>query len=184
MSLDLYLLSQICVIISVIILGATYFLKDKVKILVLCLIYCIFYGIHYLLLGAITGSFMNLVSFLRNYWFYRNSKNKKENSKVVLYVLFLISSVFCIISYNDVFSLVSLTASLLSTYSIWQDNVKIYKILSMPVSICFIIYAVHINSVVAIFTEVILLIIEIVAIIRLYIDSRENYSLDKIEKRV
>lgn len=176
MSIDLYLLSQICVIISVIILGATYFLKDKVKILILCLVYCIFYGIHYLLLGAITGSLMNLISFLRNLWFYRNSKKSKKNSKVVLYVLFLISCVFCIISYSDVFSLISLTASLLSTYSIWQDNVKIYKFLAIPVSICFIIYAFHINSVVAIATEIVLLVTEIVAIFKMYNDKK--YVLD------
>ena len=176
MSIDLYLLSQICVIISVIILGATYFLKDKVKILILCLVYCIFYGIHYLLLGAITGSLMNLISFLRNLWFYRNSKKSKKNSKVVLYVLFLISCVFCIISYSDVFSLISLTASLISTYSIWQDNVKIYKFLAIPVSICFIIYAFHINSVVAIATEIVLLVTEIVAIFKMYNDKK--YVLD------
>ena len=176
MSIDLYLLSQICVIISVIILGTTYFLKDKVKILILCLVYCIFYGIHYLLLGAITGSLMNLISFLRNLCFYRNSKKSKKNSKVVLYVLFLITCFFCIISYDDVFSLISLTASLLSTYSIWQDNVKIYKFLAIPVSICFIIYAFHINSVVAIATEIVLLVTEIVAIFKMYNDKK--YVLD------
>lgn len=177
--MSLYLLSQICVIISIILLSATYFLKDKGKILVLCLIYNVFYGVHYLLLGAVTGSFMNIVSFLRNYWFYRNSKRKKKNSKVVLYALFLISSVFCIISYDDVFSLVSLTASLLSTYSIWQDNVKIYKVLSVPVSICFIIYAVHINSVVAIITELVLLITEIAAIVKFRIDDKKvDYCID------
>lgn len=180
MSIDLYLLSQICVIISVIILGTTYFLKDKIKILILCLVYCIFYGIHYLLLGAITGSLMNLISFLRNLWFYKNSKNNKKNSKVVLYVLFLISCVFCIISYSDVFSLISLTASLLSTYSIWQDNVKIYKFLAIPVSICFIIYAFHISSVVAIITEIVLLITEIVAIIKIYNDKHKKYVLDNV----
>lgn len=179
MNIDLYLLSQICVIISVIILGTTYFLKDKVTILILCLIYCVFYGIHYLLLGAITGSLMNIISFLRNLWFFRNSKRNKKNSKLVLYILFFISSVFCIISYSDVFSLVSLIASLLSTYSIWQDNVKIYKFLAVPVSICFIIYAIHIGSVVAIITEVVLLIMEIVALIKVYIEGK-NYMLDNM----
>lgn len=179
MNIDLYLLSQICVIISVVILGATYFLKNKGKILILCLIYCIFYGIHYLLLGAFTGSLMNIISFLRNLWFYKNSKRNKKNSKLVLYILFFISSVFCIISYSDVFSLISLTASLLSTYSIWQDNVKIYKLLSIPVSICFIIYAFHIGSVVALITEVILLVTEIVAILKICFDNKK-YALDNI----
>jgi len=179
--MNLYLLSQICVIISICIMSATYFLKDKGKILGLCLIYCIFYGIHYLLLGAITGTCMNLVSFIRNYWFYRNSKKKKKNSELVLYTLFLISSIFCIISYDDVFSLVSLTASMLSTYSIWQDNVKIYKFIAVPVSICFIIYAIHINSIVAVITEVVLLIAEIIAIIKLSMEQKKlEYCIDNV----
>ena len=183
--MDLYLLSQICVIISILLLGSTYFVKSKEKILVLCLIYNVFYGIHYLLLGAVTGTCMNLVSFIRNLWFYRNSKNGKKNNEAVLYTLFIISSVSCIFTYDDVFSLVSLTASLLSTYSIWQDNVKIYKFVAIPVSICFIVYAIYLNSIVAIVTEVFLLITEIVAIVKMYIDSRKtNYCIDNVLEKV
>lgn len=177
--MNLYLLSQICVIISIILLGSTYFFKSKEKILGLCLVYNVFYGIHYLLLGAVTGTCMNLVSFIRNLWFYRNSKMNKKNSEAVLYTLFIISSVSCIFTYDDVFSLVSLTASLLSTYSIWQDNVKLYKFISIPVSICFIIYAVSLNSVVAIVTEAVLLVTEITAIAKLRIENKKvDYCLD------
>ena len=78
---------------------------------------------------------------------------------------------------------VSLTASLLSTYSIWQDNVKIYKFLAIPVSVCFIIYAFHIGSVVAIITEVVLLITEIVALIKVYLENKK-YVLDNKLKKV
>jgi hypothetical protein len=179
--MDLYLLSQICVVISIILLGSTYFFKSKEKILGLCLIYNIFYGIHYLLLGAFTGTCMNLVSFIRNYWFYRNSKKGRKNSEAVLYTLFIISSVSCIFTYDDVFSLISLTASLLSTYSVWQDNVKLYKFIAIPVSICFIIYAVHLNSVVAVITEVGLLITEIAAIVKIRIENKKvNYCIDNV----
>lgn len=183
--MDLYLLSQVCVVISILILGTTYFVKSKEKILGLCLIYNIFYGVHYLLLGAVTGTCMNLVSFIRNLWFYRNSKKGIKNNEAVLYTLFIISSVSCIFTYDDVFSLISLTASLLSTYSIWQDNVKIYKFIAIPVSICFIIYAIHLNSVVAIVTEVFLLITEIIAIVKIHIDSRKvNYCIDNSLEKV
>ena len=183
--MDLYLLSQICVVISIAILGTTYFVKSKEKILSLCVVYNIFYGIHYLLLGAVTGSCMNLVSLVRNLWFYRNSKKGIKNNEAVLYTLFIISSVSCIFTYDDVFSLISLTASLLSTYSIWQDNVRLYKFIAIPVSICFIIYAIHLKSVVAIITEVILLITEIIAIIKLHVESRKvNILLDNALEKV
>ena len=148
--MDLYLLSQIFVILSIILLGVTYFLKNKTQILILCIFYCVFYGIHYLLLGALTGSMMNLVSLIRNYCFFRNSKKNKKNSKIMLVFLVLIAIIFCFITYKDVFCIISLIASIISTYSIWQDNIKVYKVLAIPVSICFLIYAVHINSILAI----------------------------------
>jgi len=171
--MSLYLLSQIFVIIATLILGITYFLKDKVKIMVLCLFYCLFYGIHYLLLGAFTGTMMNMVSFIRNFWFFQNSKKNKKNSKLVLIILFAISIISCIFTYKDIFSIVSLIASILSTYSVWQDNVKLYKILAIPVSICFLIYAIHINSIFAIITESILLLMEVVALIKIHIDKKK-----------
>ena len=171
--MNTYVVSQIFVIIAILLLGATYFFKDKVKILIFCLLYCVFYGIHYLLLGALTGSMMNLVSFIRNLWFFRNCKKNIKNSKFVLIMLMFISTMFCVITYKDSFSLVSLGASLLSTYSIWQDNVSLYKILAIPVSICFIIYSVHINSIMAIITETVLLLMEIIAITKIYIESRK-----------
>lgn len=170
--MSLYLVSQIFVIVSIILLGLTYFLKDKTKILVLCLFYCIFYGLHYLMLGALTGMMMNLVSFIRNYYFYKNSKKNQKNSILILIILSSISLMFCAITYEDAFSIISMIASILSTYSIWQDDIRLYKILAIPVSICFIIYAFHINSIAAIITETALLIVELVALLKLYFNNK------------
>ena len=75
-----YVLSQICVIIAVILLGTTYLIKDKKIILFLSILFACFYGIQYLLLNAITGFLMNLVSIVRNIWFYINAK--KKNGKI------------------------------------------------------------------------------------------------------
>ena len=58
-----------------------------------------------------------------------------------------------------------MSANMLSTYSIWQDDVKTYRILAIPVSICFLIYAIRINSVIAAIIETILLVTEIISVI-------------------
>ncbi|MBQ7140331.1 MAG: YgjV family protein [Bacilli bacterium] len=171
-----YLLSQLFVITATILLGITYFAKKKKNILILCVLYCIFYGLHYLLLNAITGALMTLISLIRNYWFYINSKKNRENSKLILITLILIAIISGVMGYQDIFSIVSIFASITSTYSIWQDNIKIYRFLAVPVSLCFLIYAIHINSVIAIFTEIILLIMEIIGIISLYLNNKNIYS--------
>lgn len=167
-----YLLSQILVILATIFISVTYFEKRRKNILILFIFYSILYGIHYLLLGALTGFFMNMVSIVRNIIFYRHEKRKQENSICFLLVLFIIIIVFGIFSYKDMFSIISMSASLISTYSVWQKNIKVYRYLAVVVSICFIIYAIHINSLFAIITEAILLFAEMIGILLLFFKKK------------
>lgn len=162
-----YLISQGLVILATIFISVTYFEKNRKNILILFISYSVLYGIHYLLLSALTGFFMNMVSIGRNIIFYRHEKKKQENSIYFLIILFIIIILFGVFSYNDMFSIISMSASLLSTYSIWQRNIKVYRVLAIIVSICFIIYAIHINSLFAIITEVILLMAEFIGILLL-----------------
>lgn len=162
-----YLISQVLVILATIFISVTYFEKNRKNILILFIFYSVLYGIHYLLLSALTGFFMNMVSIGRNIIFYRHEKKKQENSIYFLIILFIIIILFGVFSYNDMFSIISMSASLISTYSIWQRNIKVYRVLAIIVSICFIIYAIHINSLFAIITEVILLMAEFIGILLL-----------------
>lgn len=171
--MDKYVYSQILVVISTVFIGCSYLAKDKKNIMLLCVIYCFFYSGHYLLLNAYTGALMSLISAARNIWFYLNAKKKRNNPKFSLLLFLLLAVIFGAVSYQDTFSIISIMASLLSTYSIWQKNVKLYRILAVPVSICFIIYAIHINSFLSILTECILLVVEIVGIIQ-YCSKTKN----------
>ncbi len=161
-----YIVSQILVLIAIAFLGATYLVKDKKTIMFLCIIYCIFYGTHYLLLGAITGAVMTAISAARNVWFFVNAKRDVDNSLFTLILFVGVAIVSGITSYQDVFSIVSIVASCISTYSVWQHNTGIYRWLAIPVSVCFIIYAIHINSIFSLITEFGLLIVEIIGVIR------------------
>lgn len=160
----MYILSQISAIISTIFLGISYFAKDKKNIMLLCVIYCIFYAFHYLLLGAITGTTMTIISSIRNIWFYKRAKREKNNNSLSLIVFMAISLLGLIITYKDIFSIVSMTGNIISTYSVWQSRVLRYRILSVLGSICFLIYALSISSLFAIITEIILMILEFISI--------------------
>ena len=162
-----YLLSQICVILAVALLGITYLIKDKRIILLLSILIALLYGTQYLLLSAMAGFFMNLVSIVRNIWFYINAKNKKENNIIVLIVLYIIAIVLGAVSFKSIFSILPIIATMLYTYSIWQDDIKLYRWLAIPVSISWIIYNVYSNTLFGIITESILLIIEIIGVIKL-----------------
>ena len=164
--MNVYILSQIFVIISTIILGMTYFAKTKKTVMLLCVIYCIFYGMHYMLLKAITGMIMIFISMIRNVWFYLVEKRGNKNNIMTLFLFVSISTTFGILSYQDIYSIMSVCANVTSTYSVWQSDVKKYRILAIPVSICFLAYAIHIESMFAIITESILLLLEIISLIK------------------
>lgn len=175
--MNYYFLSQIAVIIATIFIAFTYFLKSRKKVLILFILYSIFCGIHYLLLNAMTGFLMNMVSIVRNIIFFRNEVKDKNNSKIFLAVLFSIIILFTVWSYKDAFSLVSMCASLISAYSLWQRNPVVYRCLAVVVSLCFIVYAIHINSLFAIITEVMLLVAEIIGLILLKIQKSDKKDI-------
>ncbi len=162
--MDKYFISQLLVIIATVIISVTYITKSRKKLLECFIAYNTFYGIHYLLLNAYTGFFMNLVSIGRNVFFYYNNKKGKENGLTFLIILFAIIIGFGIYSYQDFYSLISMSASLLSAYSVWQKDVKKYRYIAVIVSIEFIIYGIHICSPFAVITEIILLLVELVGI--------------------
>ena len=162
--MDKYFMSLMLVIIATIIISVTYIVKSKKKILIYFIFYNLFYGIHYLLLNAYTGFFMNMISIGRNVFFFYTDSKGKENGKVVLILLFSIIIGLGIASYQDFYSLISMSASLLSAYSIWQSDVRKYRYIAMIVSVLFIIYGIHIKSLFAVITEVFLLFVELIGI--------------------
>lgn len=160
----MYVLSQICAVVSTVFLGLSYFAKNKRNIMLLCLIYCVFYGIHYLLLSAITGMLMTFISSIRNICFYTSAKKGRQNSHLSLIAFVLIGIFGMAFTYQNIFSIVSMCGNIISTYSVWQSSVFKYRVLSILVSICFLIYAISIGSIFAILTETCLLIIEIICV--------------------
>ena len=162
-----YIISQVFVVCAMIFLGLSYNEKDKKKIMILCVLCSLFYGGQYLLLGAYTGLAMNCVSIIRNIWFYINASHKKKNSFGVLMSLTLITIAFSIATYKDYTSLITMAATIIFTYSVWQDKTKVYRYLAVPVSILWIIYNAIYQSIFGVIAESVLLIVEIIGIIRI-----------------
>ena len=169
-----YVLSQLLVIVSTIFIGASYLAKSKKRVMLLCVVYCIFYSSHYMLLGAYTGMVMSLISACRNIYFYYYAKRNKRNNYFSLIFFMMFAFISGIIFYQDYISIVSMSANMLSTYSIWQDNVVKYRILAIPVSLGFIIYAIHISSIFSLIMELFLLGIELIGVFSLKYSCCKN----------
>lgn len=177
MNIDLtnanYIVSQIFVIFAVLSFGFSYLTNDKKKIMILVTMTSLFYGGEYLLLGAFSGVVVNIISIIRNIWFYVNAKNNKKNNIWVLVILSLALVILGIITYENIFSIIPIVATVLFTYSVWQDNNKVYRYLSVPMSIMWIVYNIVCGSILGLIAESVMLVFEIIGIIKLEANKRK-----------
>ena len=163
-----YILSQVFTIIMYILLATTYYLKDRKKILVLNFLGLVANIVVYILLNAWTGFAMTVVALIRNIIFIldENKNGKRQNITradiIILVILYVISVVSAVFTYDGFFSLLSVFATMLYTYSVWQKNTKIYKLLGIPTGILWISYNVYIMSIFGIILESVLLICSII----------------------
>ena len=159
-----YILSQVFAITMYILLAMTYYVQDRKKVLVLHFIATVSSAIAYTLLNAWTGVAMCAVVVIRNIIFIidenKNGERENINKKdiMILIVLYAISIIFAVFSYDTPLSLLSVLATLINTYAVWQKKINVYKLLGIPTGILWIFYNIYIRSIFGIILESILLI--------------------------
>ncbi len=159
-----YIISQVFTIIMYILLAITYYLKNRKTVLIVSFLSLIANAIAYILLDAYTGLAMCGVALVRNLIFIidekKNGKRDEINKKdiIVLIILYAISIVSAIFTYDGFLSLLSVFATMLYTYSVWQKKTNIYKLLGIPIGILWVWYNIYIKSIFGIVLEGILLI--------------------------
>ncbi len=159
-----YILSQVFTILNYIFLASTYLLKSRKKILIINFISLIANALAYIFLNAWTGVAMCLVALIRNTIFlideHKNKQTDKTTKKdiIILIILYIISIISAIFTFDGYLSLLSVFATMLYTYSVWQKNPQTYKLLGIPVSILWILYNLYVKSIFGIILESILLV--------------------------
>lgn len=162
-----YIVSQIFTIIMYGLLAITYYLKDRKTILIVSFLSVVANGIAYVLLNAYSGLAMCVVAVIRNVVFIidenKNGKSDKMNKKdimilIAVYIACIVSAVF---TYEGVFSLLSVFATMVYTYSVCQKDTKMYKMLGIPVGVLWVGYNIFVKSIFGVILEAILLICSI-----------------------
>lgn len=150
-----YILSQLFAVIYYILFAITYYMKSKKIILVLGVISIFIHSISYALLGGWTAVAMGIVAVLRNIIFIYEEKKNKKNI-LILYTLFLITIISGIFTYDGIISILPVVGTILYTYSIWQSNIKQYKLIGFITDVFLVIYNIYIKSIFGIISEFIL----------------------------
>lgn len=175
-----YVLSQVFVIINAALLMITYQLKTRKAILVVSFMALIANGIVYTLLEAWSGLAMVFVAMTRNIIFMidekKNGKSNKITGKdvVILVVLYIIAIISAVFTYEGILSMMSVVATMLYTYSVWQKKTNVYKILGIIIEIVWIIYNIYICSIMGIVLDILLLMSAIIGIRREYKVKKER----------
>ncbi|MCR5186344.1 MAG: YgjV family protein [Clostridia bacterium] len=174
-----YILSQIFAVALYLFLCTSYFLKSRKKILIFNIIAHVFQAASLLLLGGMTGMAMAIFLIFRDSFLALDEKNrnlektnKRDNVIFVIFIAIIVALTF--FTYNGPSSLLSVFATLVSTFAIWQKSTRIYKLLGMPISFTWLIYNITLRSIFATILEFILLISTIVGYLKDKVASKSN----------
>ena len=134
--------------------------------------------IHFLLISATSGMILCIVSALRSITFFLlAAKGKRENP--IWFGLFMIAGVTAIlITWKDIFSIFSLVSCVLATLGYWQKKPERMKIFSIFVCLSQISYAICVSSVSVVVNELITISSIVIFFSRVYINKKNQKSLD------
>ncbi len=167
-----FIIAQIIGGIALIVLIVSFQKNEKKKLLKYQMFSSLLYAIQYVLLGAYTGSLMNLICMVRNFIF-----NKYENKRPPLYLLIIIITLmvgFSTISYEGLISLLPMIAVVLYSIAIWDGNLKKVRIVEIISCLLYIIYNIKVQAYTGLIATVIEMLGAMVAIYRFNIKKLKN----------
>ena len=124
-----YIISQIFGFLAFIISLIAYHRKKKQKIFRTMMIANILDIMHYLLLGAYSGSVTKIIALVRNELIIVKEKYKKLNNYIILIILFIIYIIAGIITFKNIFSILPILAAIIYLYLVWNgDELKVKRV--------------------------------------------------------
>lgn len=171
--MEIYIISQIITVLYYAILSLSYLLKDRNKILTANFIAHIGQTSAMIMLNGYTGAAMSAIMMARDLILLIQEKQKAKGKSInekfdmaVLIITIVLVIVLTIFTYNGVLSLLSVVATLITTFALWQKDVKRYKILGVVAGILWLDYNIFIYSIMGIILEIILVISSIIGCVK------------------
>lgn len=123
------------------------------------------FGVQYFLLGAYTGTFMDVIGVIRNVTMASLSEDKKKRTIFTgVFVALLVAS--CLFTWAGPVSLLAMAGKTCSTVSFGVTNPKILRLLTVPSCVLWIIYDILCGSYTGIVYESIKLCSVLIALVR------------------
>jgi len=126
--------------------------------------------LHYFFLGGTAGMIPNAVGILRELIFLKRKTAAWAGSILWPGLFILINWGLGLGTFHSAFNILPIAASTFVTISLWIDNPRLTKMISLPVSLSFMIYDIYIGSVLGVINET----VAIVSIILYFVKERKN----------
>lgn len=112
------------------------------------------WAVHYAMIGAYTGMALNIVSVTRSF-LYSNRETKPWADKPVYpYLFFTVSAAAGLLTWQSPASLLPMAAMCLTSFALWSRKASLIRIISVPVSLCWLIFNILSGSYAGILAEV------------------------------
>lgn len=145
--------------------------KSKKQIIFWQIISFFLYALQYLIIKAYPGMIVFTINMLRSIIFSRDFKRKRTNNFFLFF--FIVLSILCgVLTYEKIYDILPIMASLLSVIFTWQPSTKILRIGQIFICLLWIIYDIFVLAYIGIFTESCIIASTIVAIINI------DYEID------
>lgn len=168
-----FILIQFIGAIGYSLLALSYFKKEKRKILFIQILAYVMFTIHYYLLNGVTGAICNLIGLFALITIYVFEKYNLKNKKAVSMLFIILLGVINIITFQNVFSIFPLIASIIVVISFLMNNEDAIRGIGVVSAVCWLIYAIVYKSYIAIAFEIITLIGVCIA----FIKNMKNWNL-------
>lgn len=126
----------------------------------------IFWSAHYLCLGAVGGMIPNVIGIFRELVFINRKKHKWASIFLWPIIFIIINWTWGLFTLSHWYNLFPLCASTVVTISLWIDNPRLTKLISIPVSLSFLIYDIFVGSYVGVINESIAICSIIISLIK------------------
>lgn len=170
----LFILAQICGVITLILTVVSVQFKEKEKFMICMMLANIVVAIQYFLLNALTGAVIAIINTIRCFVFYYYKKKDLKPSLIILIVFEVIAVISGVITWQNMWSLIPTIVTLIYTYGLWQDNIKVIRITTIIVGFGWATYDVVVRAYVGALQETSQLISAIIALYRSKNKEKEN----------
>ena len=160
------LIAQLFGIGAMISLFCIYQQKERKKLILCKLCADLFWCAHYLCLGAYGGIVPNFVGIFRELTFLHRDEKKWASSPIVPVFFILLNWGIGAFTFQSPINILPIAASTFVTVSLWLRKPRLTRLISIPVSITFLIYDVCVGSYIGIVNESLAIVSILLATIR------------------